>query len=73
MLLTTSMFTGSARVAALVASGGITLDDPAIVVIATYFSQAGRFLTEWQQLIVEEAELNSQLGRARFDVHDGGS
>ena len=67
-LLRTSQLADSARAMAALEAGRVTLDDPAIRVVEAYLTRASTFQPEWQKLVAEEAELNAQLGRARFEV-----
>jgi hypothetical protein len=67
-LLSTSVWADSARAAAAVGGKQVTLDDPALRAVEAFTSQSESFTGEWQRLMAEEAELNAQLGRARFEV-----
>ncbi|HEY0673185.1 MAG TPA: S46 family peptidase [Longimicrobiales bacterium] len=68
-LLRMSALADSAGAALALAAGRVTLDDPAIRVVETFMARASGFVPEWQKLMAEEAELNAQLGRARFEIY----
>ncbi|HEX6557837.1 MAG TPA: S46 family peptidase, partial [Longimicrobiales bacterium] len=68
-LLAASTFADSARLAAAVAGNTLTLDDPAIRIVSAFDVRATPFHEAWSALVDEEAEWNSRLGRARFEVY----
>jgi hypothetical protein len=68
-LVTTSLFADSARAAAAIQTSALTLDDPALRIVEAFHTQSASFQPEWQKLMAEEAELNAQLGRARFEIY----
>jgi hypothetical protein len=68
-LVATSIFADSARAATAIQASTLTLDDPALRMIEGFYAQSASFQPEWQKLMAEEAELNAQLGRARFEIY----
>ena len=64
-----SVLADSARAMAAIDARQLTLDDPALRAIDAYQTQVASFQPEWQRLISQEAELNAQLGRARFEIY----
>jgi hypothetical protein len=68
-LLASSVFADSARAATAIQGNQITLDDPALRVVTGFGAVYSPFAAEWQQLLAEEAELNAQLGRARYEIY----
>jgi hypothetical protein len=67
-VITKSVLGDSARTAAALAGNRLTLEDPALRLVEAYMVHADPFTPEWQKLIAEEAEWNSRLGRARFEI-----
>ena len=47
----------------------LTMDDPALSVLAPYMDSYGAFQSAFAGLAGQEAELNAQHGRARFEVY----
>ena len=68
-LLGNSTLADSTRTAAAVQGNQLTLDDPAIQVVAALAPALNTFSSQWQALLTEEADWNARLGRARFDVY----
>ncbi len=68
-LLASSVFADSVRTAAAVQGNGLTLDDPAIRIVTAFEPALKAYAPQWQALMAEEAEWNSRLGRARFEIY----
>lgn len=68
-LLASSVFADSARTASAIQGNQVTLDDPALRIATAFGAVYWPFAVEWQKLIAEEAELNAQLGRARYEIY----
>jgi hypothetical protein len=64
-----SVFTDSAGAAAVVESGSIPMDDPALRVVQAYLPSLSRFEQLRSQTDAEEVALAEQLGRAHHAVH----
>lgn len=68
-LLTASPLADSAKAAAALASNALTMDDPAVRVIAAFAPALSAFQRDYSRLLAEENEWNSRLGRARFEIY----
>jgi hypothetical protein len=68
-LLASSLFVDSARTATAIQGNQVTLDDPALRLVTAFDAVYQPFASEWQKLMIEEAELNAQLGRARYEIY----
>lgn len=68
-LLAQSALADSARAAQALSSGTLSADDPALRIAAAVLPDYIAFQRELQQLGAREAELNADLGRARFEVY----
>jgi hypothetical protein len=68
-LLRSSVLADSAKTFAAINAGRLTADDPAIRVVDAYAARVAGFEPAWDKLVAEEAELNAQLGRARFEIY----
>jgi hypothetical protein len=68
-LLRASVFADSARIAAAIASGRIDATDPALALARVIAPRQAAFARELSRISTEEAELQSRLGRARFEIY----
>jgi hypothetical protein len=67
-LLRATRLADSAAVAAALARGELTADDPALRLAALVVPRQAAFARQAARLAAEEAELQGRLGRARFEV-----
>lgn len=68
-LVATSPLADSARTAAAVAAGGIPADDPGMRLAAVLAPRFAAFQAATDRIALQERELASRLGRARFAVY----
>jgi len=71
-LLDGSVLADEARTAQALQGGAPTPDDPAVRLGAAFAPRTVAFLRERERLAAAEAELVSQLGRARFEIYGTG-
>jgi hypothetical protein len=63
-----ALVSGESAAAAL-ADGSLSLDDPAIRLVAPFAERIQAYQSAMSGLMAQEAELNAQHGRARFEVY----
>jgi hypothetical protein len=68
-LLAHSVLADSARAADAIESGVLTMEDPAVQVIAAIIQPVVQMQTAMSQLNTQEEAISAKLGRARFDVY----
>jgi hypothetical protein len=57
------------RFAEALDTGSLTMDDPAIAMVAPFMERRQAYQSAFAGLAAQEAELNAQHGRARFEVY----
>jgi len=67
--ITDNVFANSALTRSDVDVESLSMDDPAIAVLAPYMQRRKDFISAFSGLAAQEAELNAQHGRARYDVY----
>ncbi|UCF20097.1 MAG: S46 family peptidase [Gemmatimonadota bacterium] len=68
-ILAHSVLADSARAADALTTGALTMEDPAVQVVAAINDRMSSYQAAFQQFGQQEAGIANQLGRARFDVY----
>ncbi len=63
-----SLLSDSAKTAAALSDGALTMDDPGVQLVGTFIDRFREFQRTFQQLNQQESAVAAGLGRARFDV-----
>ncbi|CAM3306942.1 S46 family peptidase [Rhodothermus bifroesti] len=64
-----SVLADSAQAAQALASGTLTLEDPAVALVAAVWPRFQAFQSAWAGISAQQQEIASQLGRARYEVY----
>lgn len=59
----------STSAAQAVEDGSLTMDDPALQLVAAFIARVGAYQAGFTSLLGEEGEIAAELGRARFEVY----
>ncbi len=68
-IIAASPLSDSAKAAAALSDGSLTLDDPAVQLVGAFFDRFRVFQQRIGQLNQQETAVAAELGRARFDVY----
>ncbi len=64
-----SVLAQSTSAAQAVEDGSLTMDDPALQLVAAFIARVGAYQAGFTSLLGEEGEIAAELGRARFEVY----